>query len=117
MRNMKRLLGILAAGFFVAAFAFGADQTWTGTISDSMCGRSHKAAIEHAGKKMSDHDCTVACVKNGGKYVFVAGSKIYDIDNQTFAGLEEHAGHTVKLTGAMNGNAITVSKIEASGKM
>lgn len=113
---MKRILAVFAVATFWAAFSLAAEQTWTGKISDSSCGHSHKSAIEHAGKKLTDKDCTIACVKGGGKYVFVAGGKIYDVENQAFAGLEEHAGENVKLTGAMNGNAITVSKIEAAGK-
>ena len=117
---MKRTLVLAVGILFCAAMAFAADQTWSGQISDSMCGHSHKAAIEHGGKKMSDHDCVIACVKNGDKYVFVQGGKIYNIANQDFAGLEEHAGHTVKLTGEKTGDTIKVSKIEASaakGKM
>ena len=92
-----------------------AEQTWTGKIGDSMCGATHKKSAEHgkdAAKSMSDRDCTLACVKGGGKYVFVKGTKVYQVGNQDFAGLNEHAGHTVKLTGEMKGDAITVSKIE-----
>jgi hypothetical protein len=112
----KAILGLATALLFGAAVSFAAEQTWTGKISDSDCGRSHKSAIEHAGKKMSDHDCVVACVKDhGSKYVFVAGTKIYNISNQDFAGLEEHAGHTVKLGGEMTGDTIKVSKVEMSG--
>ena len=72
--------------------------------------------MEHGGKKLSAHDCSVACVKNGGKYVFVAGGKVYDIANQDFGDLEKQAGKTVRLTGEMNGDSITVSKIKASAK-
>ena len=115
---MKRALCFAIGILFSAAFAFAAEQTWTGKISDSDCGRSHKSAIEHSGKKMSDHDCVIACVKDhGGKYVFVSGGKIYNISNQDYAGLEEHAGHTVKLSGEMTGDTIQVSKIEMGGKM
>jgi hypothetical protein len=108
---MKRIVGFLAVSFFAATLALAAEQTWTGKISDSSCGHSHKSAIEHAGKKLSNHDCTVACVKNGGKYVLVVGSKTYEIANQDFNGLEEHAGHEVRLTGDTNGDSITVTKI------
>src|SRR5262249_30061406 len=109
---MKKIVGVsLLALFFSATASMAADQTWTGQISDSNCGHSHKSAIEHSGKKMTDRDCTLACVKGGAKYVFVAGGKIYNIANQDFAGLEEHAGHKVKLTGQANGDTITVSKI------
>jgi hydrogenase maturation factor len=89
-----------------------ADQTWTGKISDSMCGASHKSVTEHGGKKMSDRDCTLACVKeHQAKYVFVHNGKVLNIANQDAVGLEEHAGHTVRLTGEMKDDTITVSKI------
>jgi len=47
------------------------------------------------------------------KYVFVTGGKVYEIENQDYAGLQEHAGHTVKLTGEMNadGKTIKVSRV------
>jgi hypothetical protein len=109
---MKKLLLILVLASGVLTFA--AEQTWTGKISDSKCGLSHKAG-EHSASKMSEHECVVACVKNGAKYTFVHGGKIYNIANQDFTGLEEHAGHTVRLTGDMSGDTITVSKIEMPG--
>jgi len=113
---MRKLVVLMTAMLFAAPIVFAADQTWTGTISDSDCGRSHKSAIEHAGKKLTDHDCVVACVKDhGAKYVFVAGTRVYNISNQDFAGLDEHSGHTVKLTGTMSGDAITVTRIEMIG--
>jgi hypothetical protein len=109
------LLGLSAA---TALTMFAADQTWTGKISDSMCGASHNSDTEHGGKKMSDHDCTLACVKDHqAKYVFVHDGKVFNIANQDAAGLEAHAGHTVKLTGALDGDTITVSKMEMSGHM
>jgi hypothetical protein len=64
---------------------------------------------EHGAKAMSDRDCTLACVKNGGKFVFVRGNKVYKIENQDLASLAEHAGHTVHLKGVLNGDTITVS--------
>ena len=89
--------------------ASAANQTLTGKISDSMCGASHaKMAPAHGG---TDRSCTLACIKAGGKYVFVSGGKVYNIDNQDFADLEKHAGHRVRLTGDVNGDTVTVSKI------
>jgi|SRR5512143_1447685 hypothetical protein len=111
---MKKVSSLALSLLFCAGFAFAADQTLTGKISDSMCGHSHKSAIEHSGKKLTDHDCVIACVKNGGKYVFVSGGKIYNIANQDYSGLEEHAGHNVKLTGQVSGDTVTVSNITMS---
>jgi len=74
-------------------------------------------ATEHGGaKKASERDCTLACVKDGGKYVFVSEGKTYTLANQDYAGLQLHAGHTVQLTGDMQGDSITVSKIVMPGK-
>jgi hypothetical protein len=96
----------------LTSLASAADKTWTGQISDSMCGASHAKMIAgHAGAKMTNTDCTLACVKAGAKYVFVSGGKVYAISNQDDADLMKHAGHTVRLTGEMNGTTITVSKI------
>ena len=111
---MKILCIAVAASLFGVMSVSAADRTWTGKISDSMCGATHDTAAEH-GKKMSDRDCTLACVKeHNAKYVFVSSGKVYNVGNQDFAALQEHAGHTVKLTGEMKGDTITVSKIAMS---
>ena len=107
---MKTSIRLLLSGIFlIGASAFAA--TWTGKISDSMCSAKHKASAEHGTAKMTDRECTEACVKNGAKYVFVSKGKVYQIANQDYAGLAEHAGHTVKLTGEATGDSVTVSDI------
>ena len=107
MRKIMLAAAIVVMG---ASGAFAADQTWTGKISDSKCGAKH-AAGEH-GMKMTDRACTEACVKGGAKYVFASRGKVYQIANQDSAELARHAGHTVKLTGEMKGDSITVAKIQ-----
>ena len=108
---MKKLMTFTMA-MLVAPGAFAATGTWTGKISDSMCGASHaKMAAQHGGGKVSDADCTEACVKAGGKYVFTSGGKVYTIANQDDKDLALNAGKTVHLTGDMQGTAITVSKV------
>ena len=107
---MRRLMVAAVMVLAGAGGAFAADQTWTGKISDSKCGAKH-ATAEH-GKKMTDRECTEACVKGGAKYVFASKGKVYQITNQDNAELAMHAGHTVQLTGEMKGDSITVSKIQ-----
>ena len=107
---MKQFMVVATMTLVGASGAFAADQTWTGKISDSKCGAKH-AAAEH-GKKMTDRECTEACVKGGAKYVFSSKGKVYQIANQDDADLAMHAGHTVRLTGEMKGDSITVSKIQ-----
>ena len=115
MKHVLRTLLIpgLLVGF--SALALAATTTLTGTISDSMCGASHaKMTSGHAG--LTDRACALACVKAGGKYVFVADGKVYTIANQNFADLEKGAGETVSLTGDVTGDTITVSKVAMEKK-
>ena len=114
-RLASLLVGAAAAVLFSTP-VWAAQHTWTGKISDSNCGASHKAAIEHGGKNMTDAECTKACVKAGAKYVLVHEGKVIPITNQDFAGLEENAGQNVRLTGEMTGDSITVSRIAPQEK-
>ena len=91
--------------------ARGAEQTWTGAISDSACGAKHQTAAENE-EKMPDSECTQACVRGGSLYVFVADGKVYEIANQKNHDVIAHAGHRVKLTGELKDKTITVAKIE-----
>ena len=113
---MKAFISVTAlagAVVFTAGTMFAAEQTWNGQISDSLCGAKHESeSIGEGNGKISDQECTVACVKGGSKYVLVSSGKVYQIANQTHADLAKSAGRTVKLTGEMKGDSITVSKIE-----
>ena len=109
---MKKFAMLAAAILFATAPALlAADKTMTGTISDAKCGGKHSKA-EHGSQADSDHDCVNKCVAGGSKYVFIAGGKTYQVANQDFAGLKDHAGHKVALTGEVKGDAVTVSKID-----
>ena len=101
---------------FAISVASAAEKTMTGRISDSNCGASHaKMMAAHADAKTA-RDCTMACVKAGAKYVFVSGSKVYQISNQDQTDLEADAGRAVTVTGDVTGDTITVSKIARSTK-
>ena len=115
MKNIFRSLSCLGLFVGLACFAFAADQTWNGQISDSMCGASH-AGMTSSHPGMTDRDCTQACIKGGGKYVFVSDGKVFKIANQDSPLLAMHAGHTVILTGDMKGDTVTVSKIAMPAK-
>ena len=100
---MKLVLTLAAALSLGAMGLFGADQSWNGTISDSMCGVSHGSTPAK--------QCTLGCIKKGAKYVVVVDGKVYNIANQKAAGLAKYAGDNVKVTGTMEGDTITVKKI------
>ena len=99
------------------------EGTWTGKISDSHCGATHKKDMltKHAKDTaktgaVTDRECTELCVKDGAKYVFVSKGTVYEISNQDLAALKEHAGHTVTLAGDMTGKSIAVTTIEMPKK-
>src|SRR6266404_129575 len=108
--KVKRILAVGTLSALTGLTIWAAPQTMTGQISDSMCGKSH-AGMGEMGKNAKE--CTMGCVKAGGKYVFVTGDKVYDIKNQGFAALVSNAGANVQLTGdiAVDGKTITVTKI------
>jgi len=108
---MKKVFRSLCELSLLAGLAsFASAASWTGQISDSMCGASHaKMTSAHAG--MTERDCALACVKAGGKYVFVVDGKVYKIANQNLPLLQVHAGHTVQLAGEMKDDTITVSNV------
>ena len=83
----------------VAAWA----ETWTGTISDSHCGAKHAAGGE------KDMACVQKCVGGGADAVFVTGDKVIKIANAD--AVKEHLGHKVRITGDLNGDTVTVSKV------
>jgi hypothetical protein len=108
---MKIALLLSAALLLAPALSSAAEQTWSGKISDSACGAKHEEAAEGQGV-MADRECTQACVRGGSKYVLVVDGKVVQIANQDNKDLATHAGHAVKITGELKGNAITVTKIE-----
>lgn len=112
---MKKMLLFAAAVAFAASPALAAEKTMRGSISDSMCGAKHGGDM-HAGEKVDAAACTKKCVEGGAKYVFVSNGKVYQIANQDFAELKDHAGHNVALTGDVSGDSVTVSKIEMPKK-
>lgn len=106
---MKQALALL----LLSLPGFAAQKTWTGQITDSMCGADH-SAMANGGKKVDPHDCTLACTKGGAKFALLSDGKVLAISNQNFADLTKHAGHTVTVTGDLgsDGKTITVSKLE-----
>lgn len=97
----------MAAGLSVAAPKTGAKgKTFTGTISDKMCGAKHMMGG-------SAKDCTLECVKGGGKFILVDDKgKIYDLSDQEKP--KEFPGAKVKVTGTLKGDTIEVGSIEAA---
>lgn len=87
------------------------EEMWTGHVSDSECGATHHRLAPNSRQKLSARECTLACVHDGAKFVFVSLGKVYQVANQDFPTLHEYAGLTVDLTGVRAGESIHVTKI------
>ena len=109
----KRFLLCMFVLVLAAAFTASADKKdgeWTGWISDSHCAAKGEPKPDHGG-------CATSCVKNqGAKYVLYSPSdkKVYALDAQDKAAA--HSGKHVKVSGSVEGEAITVKSIEATGE-
>ena len=95
-----------------STWALGASktQTFTGEVSDSMCGAKHMMA----GKK---GECARACVGKGSSYALAVGEKLYTLhatDKAVQDKLGSLAGEQAKVTGAADGETIEVSQVAAA---
>jgi hypothetical protein len=110
MKTRTPQLGMILAALLMAATAFAADkaQSFTGTVSDAMCGAHHMMSGPEA-------DCTRACVSKGSKYALVVGDKVYTLDTSdkaTLASLDKAAGSSTTVTGTLNGDTIQVASVK-----
>lgn len=97
---MKKLVVTLALSA-LAGFA----GEWKGHISDSKCGAAHADHSEASIK------CVQGCVKGGQAPVFVTEEgKVVKIANPD--SVMKHLGHQVKITGDLNGDTLTIAKVE-----
>lgn len=103
-----RTTTIFALVFFalLSLSAFAVTQAFTGTVTDTMCGKKHMIA----GK--SDAECTRECMRSKGDWTYglVVGDKVYRLsgDNKQF---DPFAGQRVKVTGEVTGTRIAVRTI------
>ena len=117
MNSRKQKLGhallalSLGAGLAISsAFAASKAKTFTGTVSDAMCGAKHDMGGDPA-------SCTRTCAGKGSKYALVVGDKVYTLDTSdkaALAALDKQAGAQVKVTGTEKDNTITVTSVVAA---
>jgi len=101
------LLSLLMVVGLAVSSAFAAGKTFTGTVSDAMCGAKHMGPAA---------ECTRSCVSKGSKYALVVGDKVYTLetsDKAALATLDKQAGAKVTVTGTEKDNNITVNSVKA----
>ena len=98
----------LTAALSAPVFADNNAQTFTGEVSDAMCGAKHMEG--------TPSECTKACVAKGSKYALVVGDKVYTLessDKAVLGKLDELAGQKAKVKGVAKGETINVSAVTA----
>ncbi|MGI9103499.1 MAG: hypothetical protein ACR2IF_13765 [Terriglobales bacterium] len=105
----KSLISVFIVLFVASLLAFAAPQTFTGIVTDTMCGKKHMMP----GK--SDAECVRECMKTKGDWTYglVVGDKVYSLsgDKKQF---DAFAGQRVKVTGDVAGSKIAVQAINAA---
>jgi endonuclease YncB( thermonuclease family) len=106
MRSQKfNLIALLSIAVMITVAA-SKTQTFTGEVSDSMCGAKHMME--------NKAECTRACVSKGSSYALVVGDKVYTLhtsDKSALDQLNTLAGEQAKVTGTADGDTIEVSKV------
>jgi len=105
MRNAILLMAAATTALFAA------EQTFTGIITDTMCGKTHGMM---AGQP--DDQCIKVCVKGGSsQYALYDGKTVLKLSDQKSPA--PYAAKRVKVTGALNEKTqtIKVSSIELVG--
>ena len=103
---------VLGTGLAVVpGVAAGSTQTFTGKVSDAMCGAKHMEG------GLAPAACVRVCVQKGANYALVVGDKIYTLDAKDQASLDELnklAWEQAKVTGTANGDTISVKSVTAA---
>jgi hypothetical protein len=97
------LLSTLAAAFLFAA-PLPPNQTFTGTITDSMCDKA-----DHSQMQMGPTDaaCTLACIDvHGAMYLLYDGKTAYTLSDQKTPA--KFAGQKVRVVGTLDAKSKTI---------
>jgi hypothetical protein len=112
MMQVWMATAMLCAALAVAPkVAAGGPQTFTGKVSDAMCGAKHSEG------NIAPADCVRACVQKGANYALVVGDKVYTLDTKdqaVSAELNKLAWQQAKVTGTAKGDTISVESVTAT---
>ena len=110
-RKWNYLMALLLAATLMAGSGMaqgkGKSVTFTGQVTDFMCGAKHTMM-----PGTPEKECTMTCVKMGSKYGLAVADKVYELEGKE-AELEKFAGAKAKVTGTLDGTKIQVTAVSA----
>ena len=109
-RVLQAALFLGASLALPAALAADKPQSFTGHVTDAMCGAHHVMGGAAA-------DCLRTCIRKGSRYALIVGDKFYALDTSDKTALDELdqlADKQAIVTGQANGDVITVVSVAAA---
>jgi len=104
---MKHLIFSLFVFSLLAVAALSAaqgKQTFTGTITDSECGKTGHSQMQMG---PTDADCVIACISaHGATYVLYDGKEVYTLSDQQTP--EKFAAQRVRVIGTLDNKTKTI---------
>src|SRR5215469_16015639 len=97
---MKHIFLTMALGVIAAA---GSSQTFTGMITDTICGAKHDM------KGHSDADCVKLCAKGSAQYALFDGSNVLKLSDQKSPA--KFSGKKVKVTGTLDAKNMIIKVV------
>jgi len=97
------LIAFASAALMMAA----ASKTFTGVITDAMCGKDHSMM-----NVKPDAKCVTECVKMGSKYALIVGDEVYELSGAKIP--EKFAAQKVTVKGTLNDKTIQVESVTAA---
>lgn len=94
----------LLAPLVIPAQASGEHKTFTGIVSNAMCGATHMMKDKPAA------ECLRYCVKQGTNYALVADKKVCTLEGHE-ADLDKYAAQRINVKGALQGETLTVESL------
>jgi len=104
MKNRTKVVAAVIFALGGMGIAFAQQYSFTGVVTDSMCGVTHMA------KDKTPAECTRMCVKDGMK---AADKKLYTLEGHETE-LSRLAGQRVTVKGTLKGDTLSVQQVAAS---
>jgi hypothetical protein len=112
MLQVLMATALLSSGLgVVPSVAADSTQTFTGKVSDAMCGAKHTEG------SLAPAACVRDCVQKSAKYALVVGDKVYTLSTSDQGSLDELnklAWEQAKVSGTANGDTISVKSVAAA---
>lgn len=101
---MKKIFLIVV--FVAAGYSTDAPKTFTGVVTDTMCGSGPHSDMM---KDKTDAECVRACARGANQYALFDGTTVMKLSDQKTPA--KYAGQRVRVTGSYNEKSKTIKVV------